>query len=215
MLLLRDLCPGIWAKIDDRADATLSLAAGDMRVSTGLPTVSLATTSWFMSCFAATLPVETTCRVWDALFYEGSKTLFRVGLAVFKLAEVEIKKATEPMEAFQVVQTLPKRLVDANAVMEIATGKGKRGGLFAVGGKEGFGGISQKMVERKREERRGLFKKERERVLRDGAADEQDVNDKHIEQQQQPPPLKKYGSRATLKRLKSLRSPSKRGNVNE
>jgi len=169
-----------------------------------------------MSCFAATLPVETTCRVWDALFYEGSKTLFRVGLAVFKLAEVDIKKATEPMEAFQVVQTLPKRLVDANAVMEIATGKGKRGGLFAVGGKEGFGGVSQRMVEKKREERRGLFKKERERVLRDGggdaAADEHDADDKRTEQQ---PPLKKYGSRATLKRLKSLRSPSKRGNVNE
>jgi len=225
MILLRDLCPAIWAKVDDRADATLSLAAGDMRVSTGLPTVSLATTSWFMSCFAATLPVETTCRVWDALFYEGSKTLFRVGLAVFKLAEVEIKKATEPMEAFAVVQTSPRRLVDANLVMEVATGKGRRGGGLFSGGKEGFGAVSQKLVEKKREERRGLFRRERERVLKSGGGDEEggkgggggDAADdsQDVQAQAQPPPLKKYGSRATLKRLKSLRSPSKRGHVNE
>lgn len=273
MLCLRDFLPSLWTKIDDRADATVSLAAGDMRVSTGLPTVSLATTAWFMSCFAATLPIETTCRVWDALFYEGSKTLFRVGLTIFKLAEPEIMKTgNESMEAFQVVQTLPRRLVDANAVMEIATGKGRRGngvdrvkGLWMVGagGKEGFGGVSQKMVERRREERRGLFRRERERVLAaaaapagsaadgpiasapapavDGASNDvaqtQDVGgaeagagnnaesastntssagiesiaEQDQKEAQSSPTLKKMSSRARLKRLKSLRSPSKWG----
>ena len=211
MLLLRDLMPTLWPRIDDRADATLSLAAGDMRVSTGLPTVSLATTAWFMSCFASTFPPETACRVWDALFYEGSKTLFRVGLAIFKIGEPEMRKATEPMEAFQVVQTLPRRLLDANLVMDVATGK-RRAGLFGGvsvggGGKEGFGAISQKMVERRREERRGLYRKERERVLK--SVEEAEGGGGDAKEGEGQKTLSKKPSRIRLNRLKSLRSPGK------
>jgi hypothetical protein len=230
MLLLRETMPALWNKLDDRADATVALAAGDMRVSTGLPTVSLATTAWFMSCYAASLPVETTCRVWDALFYEGSKTLFRIGLAIFRMAEPEVMKlaavaakrgsgkrgagggAMEPMEAFQVVQMLPRTLLDANAVMEIATGKRK--GAFAgmgIGGKEGFGGISQKLVERRREERRGLYKAEKERVLKplDRREGEEVIGNGGVSESRGDKLVKKMPSRVRLNRLKSLRSPSK------
>lgn len=167
MLCLRDAMPSLWTeKIDDRADTTIQLAAGDMRVSTGLPTVSLATTGWFMSAFAATLPVETTCRVWDCLFYEGSKTLFRVGLAIFKLSEREIKRTgDEPMEVFQVVQTAPRGMIDANLLIETATKKSSGWSFGGGGGPAGFGGLSQRVVEKRREEKRGLYKVERERVL--------------------------------------------------
>lgn len=39
----------------------------------------------FPCLFTATLPAETTARVWDALMVEGPKVLFRVGLALLKV----------------------------------------------------------------------------------------------------------------------------------
>jgi len=126
-----------------------------------------------------------------------------------------MRKATEPMEAFQVVQTLPRRLLDANLVMDVATGK-RRAGLFGgvgVGGasKEGFGAVSQKMVERRREERRGLYRKERERVLKSVGESEGvgngDAGGNGASEGQKT--LNKKPSRIRLNRLNSLRSPGK------
>ena len=31
------------------------------------------------------LPIETTLRLWDILWYEGSKTIFRFSLTIFKM----------------------------------------------------------------------------------------------------------------------------------
>ncbi|KAA0187442.1 Growth hormone regulated TBC protein 1 A [Fasciolopsis buskii] len=42
-------------------------------------------TKWFICLYADVLPVETTLRVFDSLFYEGDKILFRAGLALVKL----------------------------------------------------------------------------------------------------------------------------------
>ncbi|RZF36614.1 hypothetical protein LSTR_LSTR007317 [Laodelphax striatellus] len=49
--------------------------------SVGLPWTVI-TTKWFMCLFAEVLPTETALRIWDCLFYEGSKILFRVGLSL-------------------------------------------------------------------------------------------------------------------------------------
>ncbi|CAB3359199.1 Hypothetical predicted protein [Cloeon dipterum] len=43
------------------------------------------TTKWFVCLFAEVLPVETVFRVWDCLFYEGAKILFRVALTLVGL----------------------------------------------------------------------------------------------------------------------------------
>jgi hypothetical protein len=100
-------------------------------------------TAWFMSCFIGTLPTETVLRVWDVFFYEGSRTLFRIALTIFKLAEANIKAVTDPMEMFGVVQAFPRRLIDCNALMEACY---KR--------RNGIGHLSQEAVEEKRQERR-------------------------------------------------------------
>jgi hypothetical protein len=137
MTSIRETLPTIWTKLDDKPTTP---AAGAI---TRLPTVSLATTAWFMSLFVGTLPIECVLRVWDCLFFEGSKTLFRVALAIFKCGETAIKAVNDPMEIFQVVQSMPRGMLDANALMEMCFRK--RGG---------FGGLSQDLVEKRREEGR-------------------------------------------------------------
>lgn len=146
MISVKDMMPAIWAKIGGELDGT----AGDGRVSMRLPPITLCTTAWFMSCFIGTLPIETTLRVWDSFFYEGSKTLFRIALTIFKVGEQEIKAVSDPMEIFQVVQTIPRRLVDANALL---TACFKR--------RNGFGHLSQETIEKGRAQRRQGYADER------------------------------------------------------
>ncbi|MCJ1394772.1 hypothetical protein MMC18_007652 [Xylographa bjoerkii] len=132
MLALKEALPSIWAKVGGEVSAS----------TTRLPPISLCTTSWFMSLFIGTLPIETVLRVWDVLFYEGSRTLFRVALAVFKLGEAEIKAVSDPMEIFQVVQGLPRKMLGVGELMGVACRRG---------------GVAQTWVERKRAERKAWY----------------------------------------------------------
>lgn len=146
MTCIKESMPTVWGKIDD-------IDQGRGRISTNrLPTVSLATTAWFMSCFVGNLPIETVLRVWDSFFYEGSKTLFRIALAIFKSGEWEIRKVSEHMEIFQIVQAIPRRLLDANSLMESCY---KR--------RNGFGHLSQETIDARRKERRTAMQAERDR----------------------------------------------------
>ena len=115
-----------------------------------LPPITLCMTAWFMSCFIGTLPIETTLRVWDIFFYEGSKTLFRVALSIFKVGESEIRAVKDPMEMFGVVQSMPRRMIDANALMEACF---KR--------RNGFGHLTQNTIDERRQERRDTGRQER------------------------------------------------------
>ncbi|RYP02511.1 hypothetical protein DL765_010731 [Monosporascus sp. GIB2] len=159
---LRETMPAVWAKIGGELDGTdtASIRTNRLRRNrnkqlepTRLPPITLCMTAWFMSCFIGTLPIESTLRVWDVFFYEGSKTLFRVAMAIFKLGEAEIKAVGDLMEIFQVVQTIPRRFIDANALMDACF---KR--------RNGFGHISQETVDQKRMERRFLVKAEKEKM---------------------------------------------------
>ena len=140
MVALKNTLPTIWAKI----------GAGGMTEDDGrkskLPPISLCTTSWFMSLFIGTLPIETVLRVWDVLFYEGSRTLFRVAISIFRIGEQRIKNLNDSMELFQVVQGLPRGMLDASNFLEAVCGKGQ---------------VSADWVERMRGERRIWFAKER------------------------------------------------------
>lgn len=159
MSSIRNTMPNIWAKIGGELDGTDAARPRNRRqrqrveLTTRLPPITLCMTAWFMSCFIGTLPIETTLRVWDVFFYEGSKTLFRIALTIFKLGESEIKLVGDSMEIFQVVQTIPRRILDANGLLEACY---KR--------RNGFGHLSQETIEQKRQERRKLVKAEKERL---------------------------------------------------
>ncbi|KAH7310542.1 hypothetical protein B0I35DRAFT_358433 [Stachybotrys elegans] len=171
MTEIRDTMPGVWDKIGGdleadpvpmgrpqtnrslrKAKPTRSRGKDQKGLSTErLPPITLCMTAWFMSCFIGTLPIETTLRVWDVFFYEGSKTLFRIALAIFKSGESEIKRVTDPMEMFGVVQAMPRRMIDANALMEACF---KR--------RNGFGHLSQADVDDRRAQRREQARQELE-----------------------------------------------------
>lgn len=160
MTEIRDTMPEVWDRIGGeleeqtgfkpapksaiRIPRVKSRHRGQPSVSTErLPPITLCMTAWFMSCFIGTLPIETTLRVWDVFFYEGSKTLFRVALAIFKQGESEIKAIADPMEMFGVVQALPRKMLDANLLMEQCF---KR--------RNGFGHLDQDAIDDRRRERR-------------------------------------------------------------
>ena len=113
---------------------------GDVQSDTRhLPDISMCTTPWFMSAFIGNLPIEGVLRVWDVLFYEGSKTLFRVALAIFKIGEEEIRKIQDPMETLQVIQTIPRKMLDVERLFEFAFSRGE---------------VGKKWIEKKRQERK-------------------------------------------------------------
>ncbi|BFZ53752.1 hypothetical protein PYCC9005_000783 [Savitreella phatthalungensis] len=66
------------------------------REVTNLPPVTLVTSAWFMSAFVGQLPTETCLRVWDLLWYEGSRTLFRVALTLIRLGEKSLLRLARP-----------------------------------------------------------------------------------------------------------------------
>ena len=146
MLALRDQNPSLWAKV-----------GGDVQSNTRyLPDISMCTTSWFMSAFIGNLPIECVLRVWDIWFYEGSKTLFRIALAIFRAGEEEIKKIQDPVETLQVIQTLPRKMLDVAHLFEIAFSRGE---------------VGKRWIEKKRQERKEYHIKRRaaERQRRESA----------------------------------------------
>ncbi|KAL4965902.1 plasma-membrane choline transporter-domain-containing protein [Aspergillus stella-maris] len=114
MVLLKETSPNVYNKIADQG----TKKNAPLSVNSRLPDITLGLTNWLMSIFIGTLPLETALRVWDAFFYEGSKTFFRISMAVFKACEKDIMAVSDPMEVFQVVQTVPKKLLDANALLD-------------------------------------------------------------------------------------------------
>ncbi|KAI4258775.1 MAG: hypothetical protein LQ352_001084 [Teloschistes flavicans] len=143
MFALKESSPSIWAKVGVGGEDVGSIQA------TRLPPISLCTTSWFMSMFIGTLPIESVLRVWDVIFYEGSKMLFRIALAIFKMGEQRIKDVHDSMELFQVVQGLPRAMLDIGPLMSLASRRG---------------GISQDWITKKRKDRRKWYAKEKAKV---------------------------------------------------
>lgn len=147
MTCVQDTIPRVWEKIGGELDGS------DFRKekhSMRLPPITLCCTSWFMSCFVGSLPIETTLRVWDSFFYEGSKTMFRIALAIFKHGEAEIRAVKDGMEIFQTVQTIPRKIIDANNLLEACFRK-----------RNGFGHLSQMTIEKRRQEQRDGYANER------------------------------------------------------
>lgn len=59
---------------------------------------AVATTKWFVCIYSEVLPTETVLRIWDCLFYEGSKILFRVAITLIKTHRQQILETRDLSE---------------------------------------------------------------------------------------------------------------------
>ncbi|KAH7434660.1 hypothetical protein KP509_06G029100 [Ceratopteris richardii] len=82
--------------------------------------ISLVITEWFLCLFAKSLPSETTLRVWDVLFNEGAKVLFRVALALFKMKEEELLATQQEVEVVNILQTATRHLYNPDVLLKMA-----------------------------------------------------------------------------------------------
>lgn len=150
MLCIKEYIPQLWSILGKNFEGeTLS----EDKILTRLPPVTLVTSSWFMSVFVGVLPIETTLRVWDILWYEGSKTIFRISLTICKMCfdnpdfqHTRIDGAggaeMEQIELFQFMQNFPKTILDSNTLID---------NCFKKIGGYGFGSLSQDEINKCRE----------------------------------------------------------------
>ncbi|ORZ38345.1 rab-GTPase-TBC domain-domain-containing protein [Catenaria anguillulae PL171] len=96
----------------------------------GIVDLDMLVSPWFLTIYVNILPVEAALRTWDCFFFEGNKILYRIALAILKLAEDDVSKLKDPMEVVQYIQNAPKRMVDAEKLMKTAF---QRFGSKAVG----------------------------------------------------------------------------------
>lgn len=150
MIALKEALPVVYTKVASSSPTTPKSRPPAMTTSTRLPDITLGLTNWLMSMFISSLPFESTLRVWDVLFYEGSRTFFRVALSIFRLSQREIYALSDPMEIFQVVQTAPKKTLDANMLMNECFARRFR--------------MSQARVESLRIDRRQAIRQDKERL---------------------------------------------------
>lgn len=149
MMCIREYIPKLWAIIGKSYDGKV---LPDDKILTRLPLVSLVTSSWFMSVFVGVLPMESVLRIWDIIWYEGSKTIFRVSLTICRLcmdhpkflAKRDSRDTTESdqIELFQFMQSFPKSLTDPNLIIDCCFKK--------IGG-YGYGFVSQAEINNCRE----------------------------------------------------------------
>lgn len=183
MLCVKEYIPQLWQVLGKNFDGeTLS----EDKILSRLPPVTLVTSSWFMSVFVGILPIETTLRLWDILWYEGSKTIFRFSLTIFKMCldspEFNTKQnrrsgsgsggggESEQIELFQFMQNFPKKILDANLLVDLCFKK--------IGG-YGFGSLSQDEINKCRafvsKQREKLTKKLNQKGLTDMTDEERNT----------------------------------------
>ena len=101
---LHDRLPDVWKIIMNNNESDNS----------NIPTLTFCTTNWFMSLFIGVLPIESTLRIWDIIFYEHPKIILQISLGIFSMLEPELKKCKLMTELFQIIQNTPKRIINVN-----------------------------------------------------------------------------------------------------
>lgn len=149
VLCIKEYIPLLWSLLGKTFEGEI---LSQDKILTKLPPVTLVTSSWFMSVFVGILPIESVLRIWDILWYEGLKTLFRFSLTLCKtcLDSSEFQKIKtnmknselEQVELFQFMQSYPKSIIDPNLLVD---------NCFKKIGGYGFGSISQDEINKCRE----------------------------------------------------------------
>ena len=81
--------------------------------------ISMYATQWFITLFLYSLPFDTCLRIWDIFLLEGNKVLFRVALAILKLAEPDLIDA-DLEKIMRYMANLPKRITAPDVLLPVA-----------------------------------------------------------------------------------------------
>lgn len=80
----------------------------------------LVSVQWFLCLYVNCLPLETTLRVWDVFFYEGSVTLFRIALALIKQSGPQLKGLSDSTDVMMHLREAALRSSDCDALFNAA-----------------------------------------------------------------------------------------------
>lgn len=80
----------------------------------------LITVQWFMCLFVNTLRAEVALRVWDMFLNEGSKVLFRISIALFKMSEKSLLSTTDPGDLFKILRSIGPEIADPDVLIATA-----------------------------------------------------------------------------------------------
>ncbi len=83
-------------------------------------TLDVLCTGWFLTIFTTYLPIECVLRAWDCLFLEGSKILFRVVIAAFRLHSQAILAIDDIGSLMGYLRTMLRRTPDPDLLLEAA-----------------------------------------------------------------------------------------------
>lgn len=100
----------------------------------GLPWAVILT-KWLICLFAEVLPVETVLRIWDVMFAEGHKIIFRAALAIVLILKEDIMKANDISELAEIFRNVNKdsRMLDCHSFLQFMFKiKLKRREIFAL-----------------------------------------------------------------------------------
>lgn len=77
-------------------------------------------TKWYICLFAEVLPIETTLRVWDVIFSEGYKIIFRASLAIVLILKDDIMKIEDINDLAELFRNISKdrRFLDCQTFLK-------------------------------------------------------------------------------------------------
>lgn len=85
----------------------------------GLPWAVILT-KWLICLFSETLPVETVLRIWDVMFAEGYKVIFRTALAIITMLKDDIMRSNDITELAEIFRNVSKdpRMLDCHSFLQ-------------------------------------------------------------------------------------------------
>ncbi|KAJ3014221.1 hypothetical protein HKX48_005288 [Thoreauomyces humboldtii] len=76
-------------------------------------------TQWFLTVYTTSLPWETALRVWDMVFCEGVKPLFRIGLAILRVnKDTLLRECPTNAEILSLLLHLPRESLEAEPLIK-------------------------------------------------------------------------------------------------
>lgn len=82
--------------------------------------MSIIATDWFLCLFSISLPSEVVARIWDTLFNEGPKILFRVAVAILRILQGRLMILDDAGEVLGASKLGLRQMHDRDGLMKLA-----------------------------------------------------------------------------------------------